>query len=49
MPFGDSRLLGSLLHTLWFMPSVVSCYAMRNLLAQTQNQFYHEYQVIAVW
>lgn len=30
MPFGDSRLLGSLLHTLWFMPSVVSCYAMRN-------------------
>ena len=46
MPFGDSRLLGSLLHTLWFLPSVSSCYAMRNLLAQKQNQFYHEYQVI---
>lgn len=46
MPFGDSRLLGSLLHTLWFLPSVASCYAMRNLLAQKQNQFYHEYQVI---
>ncbi|QIM69727.1 DEAD/DEAH box helicase [Basfia succiniciproducens] len=46
MPFGDSRLLGSLLHTLWFLPTVASCYAMRNLLAQKQNQFYHEYNVI---
>lgn len=46
MPFGDSRLLGSLLHTLWFLPTVASCYAMRNLLVQKQNQFYHEYKVI---
>ncbi|MDH2923840.1 type III restriction/modification enzyme restriction subunit [Nicoletella semolina] len=46
MPFADARLLGSLLHTLWFLPTVASCYAMRNLLAQKQNQFYHDYKVV---
>lgn len=48
MPFSDSNLLGSLLHTFWFLPNVASCYAMRNLLAEKQNQFFHEpnYRVI---
>lgn len=46
MPFSDVNLLGSLLHTLWFLPNVASCYAMRNLLAQPQNTFYHDYQII---
>ena len=46
MPFSDANLLGSLLHTLWFLPNVASCYAMRNLLAQPQNTFYHNYQII---
>ena len=46
MPFSDANLLGSLLHTLWFLPNVASCYAMRNLLAQPQNTFYHDYQII---
>ena len=33
MPFADSDLLGSLQHTLWFLPNVASCYAMKNLLS----------------
>lgn len=46
MPFSDARLLGVLQHTFWFLPSVASCYAMRNLLAQRQNTFYHDYEVV---
>ncbi len=42
MPFSDVRLLHVLSHTLWFLPSVASCYAMRNLLAKKQNRFYHD-------
>lgn len=46
MPFSDTRLLSTLTHTLWFLPSVASCEAMANLLAQRQNTFFHDYQVI---
>jgi hypothetical protein len=46
MPFSDTRLLRVLSHTFWLMPSVASCYAMRNLLAQRQNSFYSGYKVI---
>jgi len=46
LPYSDVRLLGVLSHTLWFLPSVASCYAMRNLLAKRQNKFYHDYKVI---
>ena len=46
MPFSDSRLLNVLSHTFWFLPSVASCHAMRNLLAEKQNKFYHDYEVI---
>jgi len=46
MPFSDVRLLNVLSHTFWFLPSVASCHAMRNLLLQKQNQFYHAYQII---
>ena len=46
LPFSDVRLLSVLSHTLWFLPSVASCYAMRNLLRQKQNKFYHDYRVI---
>jgi len=45
-PFSDIRLLNVLPHTFWFLPSVASCHAMRNLLEQKQNQFYHDYQVV---
>ena len=46
MPFSDVRLLNVLSHTFWFLPSVASCHAMRNLLAQKQNRFYHDYEII---
>lgn len=45
LPYSDVRLLNVLQHTLWFMPNVASCYAMRNLLHQKQNTFYHDYTV----
>ena len=46
MPFSDTRLLGSLLHTFWFLPTVSACYAMANLLKKKQNTFYQDYQII---
>lgn len=46
MPFSDARLLNLLSHTFWFLPTVASCYAMRNLLVQPHNKFYHDYRVI---
>lgn len=46
LPFSHAPLLNVLSHTFWFLPSVASCYAMRNLLAQKQNKFYHDYKVI---
>lgn len=45
MPYADVRLLNVLQHTLWFLPNVAACFAMRNLLAQKQNMFYHDYTV----
>ena len=48
LPFSDVRLLNVLNHTFWFLPSVSSCYAMKKLLEQPQNVFFHEYEVIVV-
>lgn len=44
MPFADRILLQNLNHTLWFLPSVASCYAMYNLL--TRDNFFRDYRVI---
>ena len=46
MPFSDVRLLGVLQHTFWFLPNVAACFAMRNLIKQKQNRFYHDYTII---
>jgi hypothetical protein len=46
MPFSHAELLSVLNHTLWFLPSVASCFAMRNLLKKKQNIFYHDYKII---
>jgi hypothetical protein len=46
LPFSDARLLNVLSHTFWFLPSVASCHAIRNLLAKKQNRFYHDYKII---
>jgi hypothetical protein len=46
MPFSDVRLLNVLSHTFWFLPTVASCHAMHNLIAQKQNKFYQDYTVV---
>lgn len=46
MPFSDTRLLNVLQHTFWFLPTVASCHAMKNLIDQKQNKFYHDYEVV---
>jgi hypothetical protein len=46
MPFSHAELLSVLNHTLWFLPSVASCYAMANLLRKRQNAFYKGYKVV---
>jgi len=46
MPFSDARLLDLLSHTFWFLPSVASCHAMKNLMMKKQNVFYHDYKII---
>jgi hypothetical protein len=45
LPYSDVRLLNVLNHTFWFLPSVSSCYAMKNLLMEKQNVFYHDYSI----
>lgn len=45
-PYSDANLRSVLNHTLWYMPSVASCYAMKNLMAERQNSFYHSYKVV---
>lgn len=46
MPFSHAPLIQVLNHTFWFLPTVASCYAMKNLIDQRQNKFYHDYNVI---
>jgi hypothetical protein len=46
LPFSHAPLLKVLNHTFWFLPSVASCHAMKNLLEERQNIFYHDYNVV---
>lgn len=47
MPFSHAELLRVLNHTVWFLPKVNSCHAMKNLLNERQNmKFYGEYNII---
>lgn len=45
LPYSDTRLLSVLNHTVWYLPRVDSCYAMRNLLNEPQNTFFQDYQI----
>ena len=45
LPFKEVSLLNVLNHTLWYLPNVASCFAMKNLLMQNQNVFYHDYTI----
>lgn len=46
LPFSSGRLLNILLHTLWFLPNVAACHAMKNLLCKPNNKFYHDYNIV---
>lgn len=45
-PYSDVRLLPYLQHSFWFLPNVAACHAVANLLAEKQNVFWHDYDVI---
>ncbi|MDB4433319.1 restriction endonuclease [bacterium] len=45
-PYSDVRLLPYLQHSFWFLPNVLSCHAMANLLAEKHNTFWHDYEVV---
>lgn len=47
-PYSDVRLLPYLQHSFWFLPNVAACNAMANLLAEKQNAFWHDYEVLVV-
>lgn len=45
-PYSDVRLLPYLNHAFWFLPNVAACEAMKNLLDEDHNKFWHDYDVI---
>jgi hypothetical protein len=45
-PYSDVRLLPYLQHSFWFLPTVASCHAMANLLAEKHNTFWSDYKVV---
>lgn len=45
-PYAQAQLLPWLNHALWFLPSVAACEAMRNLLSEPHNQFWHDYRLV---
>jgi hypothetical protein len=47
-PYSDARLLPYMQHSFWFLPNVAACDAMANLLAESQNTFWHDYDVLTV-
>ncbi len=44
-PYEDAYLLSYLKHTLWFLPNVSSCIAMKNLLEEPINTFFHDFSI----
>jgi len=45
-PYSDVHLLPYLQHSFWFLPDVAACYAMRNLLQEKHNVFWHDYSLV---
>jgi hypothetical protein len=46
LPYEDTSLLPALQHTVWYLPSVDACVAMRDLLTASHNKFFHDYEVV---
>lgn len=45
-PYSDVRLLPYMQHSIWFLPNVAACHAMANLIAEKQNTFWNDYDVV---
>lgn len=46
MPFEDVSLLTALQHTVWYLPGIDACLAMRDLLRRSHNKFFRDYQIV---
>ena len=46
MPFADVNLLTALQHTVWYLPGVDACIAMRDLLRRSHNNFFNDYTIV---
>lgn len=46
LPYEDTNLLRALQHTIWYLPNVDACVAMRDLLTASHNTFFTDYSVI---
>lgn len=46
LPFYDSKLNKILRHTLWYLPSIAACEAMKALLEDKGNDFFSDYEII---
>ncbi len=46
MPFADANLLTALQHTVWYLPGVDACLAMRDLISRPHNKFFRDYEVV---
>lgn len=45
-PYSDVSLLPYLQHSFWFLPKVAACHAMANLLGESHNTFWHDYEFV---
>lgn len=46
LPYEDPNLLRALQHTIWYMPNVDACFAMKDLLEASHNTFFHDYSIV---
>lgn len=46
LPYEDANLLRALQHTIWYLPGVDACLAMRDLINAQHNTAYRDYTVI---
>jgi hypothetical protein len=46
LPYEDLNLLRSLQHTVWYLPGVDACLAMRDLLSAQHNTFFRDYEIV---
>ena len=46
LPYEDTNLLQALQHTVWYLPNIDACVAMRDLITARHNTFFADYKVV---